>query len=53
MRFTYNWLKQYVDVGWSPAELADKLTFAGIESLSQNPLIFAVAIQITENAGRL
>ncbi len=31
MRFTYNWLKQYVDVDWSPAELADKLTFAGIE----------------------
>jgi phenylalanyl-tRNA synthetase beta chain len=31
MRFTYNWLKQYVDVDWSPSELADKLTFAGIE----------------------
>ncbi|MGD0061038.1 MAG: phenylalanine--tRNA ligase subunit beta [Verrucomicrobiia bacterium] len=31
MKFTYNWLKQYVDVDWSPAELADKLTFAGIE----------------------
>jgi phenylalanyl-tRNA synthetase beta chain len=31
MRFTYNWLKQYVDVDWPPGELADKLTFAGIE----------------------
>ena len=31
MKFTYNWLKQYVDVDWSPRELADKLTFAGIE----------------------
>ncbi len=31
MKFTYNWLKQYVDVDWSPSELADKLTFAGIE----------------------
>jgi phenylalanyl-tRNA synthetase beta chain len=31
MKFTYNWLKQYVDVEWSPSELADKLTFAGIE----------------------
>jgi phenylalanyl-tRNA synthetase beta chain len=31
MKFTYNWLKQYVDIDWSPAELADKLTFAGIE----------------------
>jgi phenylalanyl-tRNA synthetase beta chain len=31
MKFTYNWLKQYVDFDWSPAELAEKLTFAGIE----------------------
>src|ERR1700690_3327303 len=31
MKFTYNWLKQYVDLPWSPAELAEKLTFAGIE----------------------
>jgi len=31
MKFTYNWLKQYVDFDWSPTELAEKLTFAGIE----------------------
>jgi phenylalanyl-tRNA synthetase beta chain len=31
MRFTYNWLKQYVDFDWSPPQLAEKLTFAGIE----------------------
>ena len=31
MKFTYNWLKQYVDFDWSPEELAEKLTFAGIE----------------------
>ncbi len=31
MKFTYNWLKQYVNCAWSPAELAEKLTFAGIE----------------------
>lgn len=31
MKFTYNWLKQYVDFPWSPQELAEKLTFAGIE----------------------
>ncbi len=31
MKFTYNWLKQYVDFPWSPVELAEKLTFAGIE----------------------
>ena len=31
MKFTFNWLKQYVDFDWSPAELAEKLTFAGLE----------------------
>ena len=31
MKFTYNWLKQYVEFDWSPQELAEKLTFAGIE----------------------
>src|ERR1700722_1238778 len=31
MKFTYNWLKQYVDLTWSPEELAKRLTFAGIE----------------------
>jgi len=31
MKFTYNWLKQYVEFDWSPSELAEKLTFAGIE----------------------
>ncbi|MGA2221761.1 MAG: phenylalanine--tRNA ligase subunit beta [Verrucomicrobiia bacterium] len=31
MKFTYNWLKQYVDFDWSPQELAEKLTFVGIE----------------------
>ncbi|HUK83096.1 MAG TPA: phenylalanine--tRNA ligase subunit beta [Verrucomicrobiae bacterium] len=41
MKFTYNWLKQYVDCrehqrplgefDWPPQELAEKLTFAGIE----------------------
>ncbi len=31
VKFTYNWLKQYVDFDWSPPELAEKLTFAGIE----------------------
>src|SRR6059036_3337299 len=31
MKFTYNWLKQYVDFDWSPQELAERLTFAGVE----------------------
>jgi phenylalanyl-tRNA synthetase beta chain len=31
MKFTYNWLKEYIDFDWSPDELAQKLTWAGIE----------------------
>jgi phenylalanyl-tRNA synthetase beta chain len=31
MKFTYNWLKQYVDFDWSAQELAERLTMAGIE----------------------
>jgi phenylalanyl-tRNA synthetase beta chain len=31
MKFTYQWLKQYLDFDWSPQQLAEKLTFAGIE----------------------
>jgi hypothetical protein len=27
MKFTYNWLKQYVDFDWSPQQPAEKLTF--------------------------
>lgn len=38
MKFTFNWLKQYVDVAWSPAELAERLTFAGIEVEEIRPL---------------
>ncbi len=31
MKVTLNWLKQYVDFDWSPAELAERLTMIGIE----------------------
>jgi phenylalanyl-tRNA synthetase beta chain len=31
MKFTFNWLKEFVDVKSSPAELADLLTMAGLE----------------------
>ncbi|HEU0040360.1 MAG TPA: phenylalanine--tRNA ligase subunit beta, partial [Verrucomicrobiae bacterium] len=31
MKATLNWLKQYVDFGWSPEELADRLTMLGLE----------------------
>ncbi len=31
MKVTHNWLKQYVDFDWSPAELAERLTMLGLE----------------------
>ncbi|NNE46202.1 MAG: phenylalanine--tRNA ligase subunit beta [Rhodothermales bacterium] len=31
MKISYNWLKEYVDVTASPADLADMLTMAGLE----------------------
>ena len=34
MKVTLNWLKQYVDFNWSPAELAERLAMIGIESVA-------------------
>lgn len=31
MKITFNWLKQYVDFAWTPQELAERLTFLGLE----------------------
>jgi len=31
MKFTYNWLKEYVAFDWTPEQLAERLTMAGIE----------------------
>jgi phenylalanyl-tRNA synthetase beta chain len=31
MKVTFNWLKQYVEFNWSPAELAERLTMLGLE----------------------
>ena len=31
MKFTYNWLKKYVDLTMPADELADRLTMAGLE----------------------
>lgn len=38
MKFTLNWLKQYIDSGLTSAELADRLTMAGLEVDSVEPL---------------
>jgi phenylalanyl-tRNA synthetase beta chain len=31
MKFTFNWLREYIDPGLSPAEVAARLTMAGLE----------------------
>ena len=31
MKISFNWIKDYIDFEWSPLQLADKLTMAGLE----------------------
>src|SRR2546428_6024599 len=31
MKFTYNWVKEYVALDWTPEQLTERLTMAGIE----------------------
>ncbi len=31
MKISYNWLKQYIDFDWSPEDLGNRLTMAGLE----------------------
>ena len=38
MKISYNWLKELVPLEWSPAQLADRLTMAGLEVDAVYPL---------------
>ncbi len=51
MKFTYNWLKDFVDIKISPQMLADKLTMAGLEvtSLEEKEGDFVFEVEITSN----
>jgi len=51
MKFTYSWLKDYVDIKLKPQELADKLTMAGleIESLQQVDGEWVFEAEVTTN----
>ena len=51
MKFTYNWLKDFVEIKIPPKELADKLTMAGIEvgSIEEKQGDFVFEIEITSN----
>ncbi len=51
MKFTYNWLKDFVEINIPPSRLADKLTMAGIEvgSIQEKEGDFVFEIEITSN----
>ena len=51
MKFTYNWLKDYIDIRISPARLAEKLTMAGLEviSLQSKEGDYLFEVEITSN----
>ncbi|MCU0651390.1 MAG: phenylalanine--tRNA ligase subunit beta [Candidatus Omnitrophica bacterium] len=51
MKFTYNWLKDFLDLKISAAELAEKLTMAGLEvtSLEERAGDFIFEVEITSN----
>ena len=42
MKVTYKWLQEFVDIPWSPEELAEKLTLSGseVESIDPVPPLF-------------
>ncbi|MFA5200323.1 MAG: phenylalanine--tRNA ligase subunit beta, partial [Candidatus Omnitrophota bacterium] len=51
MKVTYNWLKDFINLKVAPAELAEKLTMAGLEVVSLKELEgdFVFEIEITSN----
>ncbi|MBI4982222.1 MAG: phenylalanine--tRNA ligase subunit beta [Candidatus Omnitrophica bacterium] len=51
MKVTYNWLKDFVEIGLSPHALADKLTMAGLEvkTVEEKEGDFVFEIEITSN----
>lgn len=51
MRLTYNWLKDFVGIPFSPNELADRMTMAGLEVTSLEKLKddYVFEIEITSN----
>ncbi|MBU3958567.1 MAG: phenylalanine--tRNA ligase subunit beta, partial [Candidatus Omnitrophica bacterium] len=51
MKFTYNWLKDFVDIKISPQGLAHRLTMAGLEvvSLDEKDGDVVFEIEVTPN----
>ena len=48
MKFTYNWLKDYLKTDLTPNEIAEKLTAIGLEVESLYPVLSPVVARITE-----
>lgn len=53
MGVSINWLKEYVDINWTPEELAHKLTMAGIaiEGVEQTGNDAVMELDLTPNRG--
>jgi phenylalanyl-tRNA synthetase beta chain len=51
MKISYNWLKNYIDVGYSPQEVAEKLTMVGLtaESITAQGDDYLIEFDITSN----
>lgn len=51
MKFTYNWVKDYIDLKLPPDKLAEKLTMAGLEVVSLQPKDgdYLFEVEITSN----
>ena len=53
MGVSINWLKQYVDIEWTPEELAHRLTMAGIaiEGVEESDSDYIMDLDLTPNRG--
>jgi len=51
MKITYNWLKEFIEIKLKPAQIAEKLTMAGIEvkGIEEKNNDFIFEIEITSN----
>jgi len=51
LRFTIDWIRDYIDVEWSPEELADRLTMVGLEvsSLEKQSDDAILEVELTPN----
>jgi phenylalanyl-tRNA synthetase beta chain len=53
MGVSINWLKQYIDIEWTPEELAHRLTMAGIavEGVEESDADYIMELDLTPNRG--